>query len=96
MNTNISFSFFLKVNLAFIIDIILLLYFSEEFEKIRGDKEQLEAAKMLLKYPIVVISGKGGCGKTTVVTKVLSYEKRFVTFTEVSPSCLVYLKLKCN
>ena len=61
------------------------MYFSEEFEKIHGDKEQLKAAKMLLKYPIVVISGKGGCGKTTVVTKVLSYEKRFVAFTEVSP-----------
>ncbi|XP_076076993.1 DNA helicase B-like isoform X1 [Mytilus galloprovincialis] len=48
---------------------------SEEFERVRGDKEQLEAAKMLLKYPIVVISGKGGCGKTTVVTKVMSLQK---------------------
>ncbi|XP_052088633.1 DNA helicase B-like [Mytilus californianus] len=48
---------------------------SEEFDRVRGDKEQLEAAKMLLKYPIVVISGKGGCGKTTVVTKVMSLQR---------------------
>lgn len=53
---------------------ILLLhhYCSEKFDGIRSDPDQLRAAKLLTQLPVVVISGKGGCGKTTVVTKVMS------------------------
>ncbi|XP_061176764.1 DNA helicase B-like [Saccostrea echinata] len=45
---------------------------SEKFAGIRSDPDQLNAAKLLTQLPVVVISGKGGCGKTTVVTKVMS------------------------
>ena len=37
-----------------------------------GDKDQVLAVKLIKHHPIIVISGKGGCGKTTVVTKALS------------------------
>ncbi|KAG8439643.1 hypothetical protein GDO86_005717 [Hymenochirus boettgeri] len=37
------------------------------------DPEQLKAAKMVCSNPVTVISGKGGCGKTTVVSLVLKY-----------------------
>ncbi|XP_068698172.1 DNA helicase B-like isoform X1 [Montipora foliosa] len=37
-----------------------------------GDQDQLKAAKMMTTKPVVVVSGKGGCGKTHVVSKVLS------------------------
>lgn len=37
-----------------------------------GDKDQLKAAKILTQSPVAVISGRGGCGKTSVVNKVLS------------------------
>lgn len=37
----------------------------------RGDRDQLEAAKLLTTKPVVVISGKGGCGKTFVVSSIL-------------------------
>lgn len=47
-------------------------FYSEAFASIRTDREQLRAAEMIKVSPVVVISGKGGCGKTTVVTKVLS------------------------
>ncbi|XP_062619654.1 DNA helicase B-like isoform X2 [Saccostrea cucullata] len=45
---------------------------SEKFAGIQSDPDQLNAAKLLTQLPVVVISGKGGCGKTTVVTKVMS------------------------
>lgn len=45
---------------------------SDKFDGIRSDPDQLRAAKLLTQLPVVVISGKGGCGKTTVVTKVMS------------------------
>ncbi|XP_040265458.1 DNA helicase B isoform X1 [Bufo bufo] len=34
------------------------------------DAEQKKAVKMILANPVTVISGKGGCGKTTVVSRV--------------------------
>ena len=45
---------------------------SAKFDNIRNDEDQLRAARLLTQLPVVVISGKGGCGKTTVVTKVMS------------------------
>ncbi|XP_058629436.1 DNA helicase B-like isoform X2 [Onychostoma macrolepis] len=35
------------------------------------DEDQVRAAKMICTNPVTVISGKGGCGKTTVVSLVL-------------------------
>ncbi len=35
------------------------------------DEDQVRAAKMICANPVTVISGKGGCGKTTVVSLVL-------------------------
>lgn len=37
-----------------------------------ADADQLKAAKMITTNPVVVLSGKGGCGKTHVVSTVLS------------------------
>ncbi|XP_052808571.1 DNA helicase B-like isoform X2 [Mya arenaria] len=45
---------------------------SDEFESIRSDVDQLRAAHLISSKPVVVISGKGGCGKTYVVTKVIT------------------------
>ncbi|EDO32441.1 predicted protein [Nematostella vectensis] len=38
----------------------------------RDDADQLRAAHLIANMPVVVLSGKGGCGKTYVVSKVLS------------------------
>ncbi|KAM4675532.1 DNA helicase B [Discoglossus pictus] len=37
------------------------------------DADQLKAAKMICANPVTVISGKGGCGKTTVVSLVFKH-----------------------
>ena len=37
-----------------------------------GDLDQLKAAQLITTSPVVVISGQGGCGKTFVVSTVLS------------------------
>jgi len=53
---------------------------------VRSDPDQLEAAMLIAREPIVVISGKGGCGKTEVVSQVFAYacklleDERFVGF----------------
>lgn len=39
---------------------------------LHSDADQMKATEYIKNYPVVVISGKGGCGKTTVVTKVIS------------------------
>ncbi|KAK6488339.1 DNA helicase B-like [Huso huso] len=38
------------------------------------DKQQLKAVEMICENPITLISGKGGCGKTTVVSQTLKAE----------------------
>ncbi|XP_068761068.1 DNA helicase B-like [Montipora capricornis] len=37
-----------------------------------GDEDQIKAAHLMTKKPLVVMSGRGGCGKTFVVSNVLS------------------------
>ena len=46
---------------------------SELFVKVREDADQLRAAELIASRPVVVLSGKGGCGKTEVVSAVISY-----------------------
>jgi len=46
---------------------------SELFAKVRQDVDQLRAAELIARQPVVVMSGKGGCGKTEVVSAVVSY-----------------------
>jgi predicted GTPase len=53
--------------------VTLLDYFSKLFEKVRRDADQLEAAKLIACKPVVLLSGKGGCGKTEVVGCVFKY-----------------------
>jgi len=43
------------------------------FAKVREDADQLKAAELIATEPVVVLSGKGGCGKTEVVGAVVSY-----------------------
>ena len=43
------------------------------FLKVRQDADQLRAAELIASQPVVVLSGKGGCGKTEVVGAVISY-----------------------
>ena len=43
--------------------------FPQEFS---GDIDQINAAKLITQKPVVVMSGRGGCGKTFVVSNVLS------------------------
>ena len=50
-----------------------LVSFSTDFEEIRMDKDQWLAAHLICNSPVTVLSGKGGCGKTTVVTKTLEH-----------------------
>ncbi|MBN3307996.1 HELB helicase, partial [Amia calva] len=42
----------------------------EGHENVELDPDQVRAAEMICANPVTVISGKGGCGKTTVVTLV--------------------------
>jgi len=46
---------------------------SELFERVRCDADQLRAAELIASQPVIVLSGKGGCGKTEVVSAVVSY-----------------------
>ncbi len=41
------------------------------FKRIRSDPRQLMAARKILTEPLVLVSGRGGTGKTEVVTAVL-------------------------
>jgi DNA helicase B len=54
----------------------MVLSSSEEFAGVRRDADQMKVAEAIGKNPIVVISGKGGCGKTTTVSATLNYAKR--------------------
>lgn len=53
----------------FIFSVLILLYL---FKVFGGDEDQVKAAKLITEKPVVAMSGRGGCGKTFVVTKVLS------------------------
>jgi len=66
--------------------------YSELFEKVRCDADQLRAAKLIASQPVVVMSGKGGCGKTEVVSAVVLYVLAKVT-SEKYVACLL---LVCN
>jgi len=56
------------------------------FLKVRQDVDQLRAAELIASQPVVVLSGKGGCGKTEVVSAVISYaiakinSEKYVTY----------------
>ncbi|XP_032894249.1 DNA helicase B-like [Amblyraja radiata] len=41
---------------------------AEHSKTINLDKEQIKAATMMCENPVTIISGKGGCGKTTIVS----------------------------
>ena len=44
----------------------------DRFARIKADPQQMAAARSILSKPIVIISGRGGTGKTEVVSAVLS------------------------
>ncbi|XP_055887519.1 DNA helicase B-like [Biomphalaria glabrata] len=46
---------------------------STDFNYLRQDDDQRKATQLICQMPITVLSGKGGCGKTTVVTKLLKH-----------------------
>ncbi|XP_060695751.1 DNA helicase B isoform X1 [Hemiscyllium ocellatum] len=45
---------------------------TEHIEEVKLDSYQLKAAIMMCENPVTVISGKGGCGKTTLVSYIFS------------------------
>ncbi|XP_059171431.1 DNA helicase B-like [Physella acuta] len=46
---------------------------SPDFAHIRADRDQIKASHLICCLPITVMSGRGGCGKTTVVTTLLKH-----------------------
>ncbi|KAK7108691.1 hypothetical protein V1264_016376 [Littorina saxatilis] len=46
---------------------------SSDLDHLRGDSDQWQAAQKVAASPISILSGKGGCGKTTVVTKLIRH-----------------------
>ena len=48
----------------------VFLLSSEHFSSICSDAHQRQAAELMSREPLVVVSGRGGCGKTHVVSKV--------------------------
>ena len=48
------------------------------FKVFRGDIDQLKAAKLLTTKPVVVMSGRGGCGKTFVVSSILKMKAGYL------------------
>jgi len=65
------------------------------FAKVRQDADQLRAAQLIARQPVVVMSGKGGCGKTEVVSAVVSYVITKVTAEEyATPIFLLIFSLK--
>jgi len=61
---------------------------SELFAKVRDDTDQLRAAELIACHPVVVLSGKGGCGKTEVVSAVISYAISEINSEKYASSCL--------
>lgn len=56
------------------------------------DPDQVQAAEMMCENPVTVISGKGGCGKTTVVSLVFkaAMEQQTSDREEVLKACEVF------
>ena len=63
---------------------------SELFEKVRQDADQLRAVRLIASEPVVVLSGKGGCGKTEVVSTVISYAISKIN-SEKYATCIILL-----
>eukprot|EP00095_Tigriopus_kingsejongensis_P006124 maker-scaffold98_size375582-snap-gene-1.15 protein:Tk06124 transcript:maker-scaffold98_size375582-snap-gene-1.15-mRNA-1 annotation:"dna helicase b isoform x1" len=59
-----------------------------QFAKVQSDPDQMQAATMILTNPITVISGRGGTGKTEVVTSVLKAIEEFLQIKESTPADL--------
>ncbi|RUS75772.1 hypothetical protein EGW08_016458 [Elysia chlorotica] len=67
--------------------------FSPEFSHLLVDNDQLKACQLICSAPIVVMSGRGGCGKTTVITSLLKHlcnrqKKRIEEEDKESQQCL--------
>nr|KAG5699388.1 hypothetical protein BaRGS_008296 [Batillaria attramentaria] len=56
-----------------------------DLERLRGDGDQWNAAQKVASSPITILSGKGGCGKTTVVTHIIRHVCS-QTLTPVDPA----------
>lgn len=59
---------------------------------IKLDPDQVQAAQMICANPLTVISGKGGCGKTTVVSLIFkaALEQQDCESVEVKSACADY------
>ena len=51
----------------------VLTCFSPDLSRLRGDADQWQAAQKVAASPVCIMSGKGGCGKTTVVTQLIQH-----------------------
>ena len=58
---------------------ITIIFFRDEFSRVRSDPDQLLGAKKIASNPITLISGRGGTGKTEVVTSVLNVAEELFT-----------------
>lgn len=59
---------------------------NEETCEVQVDPDQEKAVELICSNPVTVMSGKGGCGKTTVVSCLFSYLK-WMDFEEVRRAC---------
>ena len=57
---------------------ITIIFFRDEFSRVRSDPDQLLGAKKIASNPITLISGRGGTGKTEVVTSVLNVAEELI------------------
>ncbi|XP_034626777.1 DNA helicase B [Trachemys scripta elegans] len=57
----------------------------ETTSEAEADPDQMKAVKMICSNPVTIISGKGGCGKTTVVSCLFQYLKQVEK--EVASAC---------
>ena len=55
----------------------------ERFARIQSDPKQMAAARSILSKPIVIISGRGGTGKTEVVSAVLSAAEEILSSSNI-------------
>ncbi|XP_005097102.2 uncharacterized protein LOC101855638 [Aplysia californica] len=46
---------------------------ADDFKAMRSDQTQMKALHLMSSLPVTVLSGRGGCGKTTVVTTLLQH-----------------------